>query len=301
MPRAPAFALWVTIAALSGPALAPAGASAQAAPDPLPGVDLGGLTPAQVEVVRRVARDAFCYCGCPHALSGCLREHPGCKHARRMAALAVRLARTGISADEVSRALDDHYAGFERSRRAKLTVEQFGPPLGAPAAPATLVEFSDFTCPFCQLLRPELERFVLENAPRVKLFFKPFPIASHPRAREAAIAGEWARDHGLFWKMHDRLFGQPSQLSDDDLAAAADALGGDAPDLRLALEQGRNAPRVSASQQEARAAGVSGTPTLYLNGRKLALTGAPGDVAETLRLALEEEEEWTRHGGWERD
>jgi len=289
------------VALASAAALAPAGAAAQKPADALPGVDLSGLTPAQVEVVQRVARDEFCHCGCPHTLAGCLREHKSCKHAPRMAALAVRLAGQGMTAGEVLKVLTDYYAGFDRSKRAKLDVKEFGPPLGKAEAPVTIVEFSDFECPYCQALRPELEKFVRENEARVKLYYKPFPIWSHPRAFEAATAAEWSRDKGFFWKMHDELFEHPHALKDDDLAGYASTLGGDPDDLRKALEQGRYKARIAASQAEARGAGLVGTPTMYFDGRRLVLPSAPQDIRDTLRFTLEDEEEWKSHGGWARD
>lgn len=282
--------------------LAPPAADAQGAPEAaLPGVDVSALSPAQVEVVRRVVQDEFCHCGCPHTLAGCLREHAGCKHAPRMASLVVRLAGQGMSAREILKVLTDYYAGFDRPKRASLDVKGFAPPLGNPDAPVAIVEFSDFACPYCQAVRPELERFVLENAARVKLYYKPFPIASHPRAQEAALAGEWARDRGVFWKMHDELFEHPHALADDDLASYAQRVGGDAEDLRSALEQGRNKARIAASLSEARGAGVAGTPTLFVNGRKLTLPASPSEIRESLRFAVEDEEEWMKHNGWARD
>jgi protein-disulfide isomerase len=278
-----------------------ADAPAAAAPLDLPRVDLAGLGRSQLEVVRKVVGDEFCYCGCPHTLAGCLRDHAGCKHAPRMAALVVRLARQGMTAPEVLKTVTAYYAGFDRAKRARLDVREFGPPLGDPAAPVTLVEFSDFTCPYCQAVRPALEAFVRANASRVKLLYKPFPIASHPRALEAAVAGEWARDRGLFWKMHDRLFEAPHALADADLAAHARALGGDADDLLRALAEGRRKDRIAASQAEARAGGLQGTPTFFLDGRRLVLPAAPDDLAEVLRFALEDEEEWRRDGRWAAD
>jgi len=267
----------------------------------LPGIDTSELTPAQLEVVKRVARESFCFCGCPHTLAGCLHGHATCKHAPRMAALVVRLAALNLSAEDLERALLDYYAGFDRAKRAKLDVRAFGPPLGQPDAPVTIVEFSDFTCPFCQALRPELERFVRDHEGRVKLYYKPFPIASHPRAREAAIAGEWARDGGFFWKMHDELFEHPHALSDADLASYASDAGGNPEDLAAALAKGRNEDRILASQAEARAAGLRGTPTLYLDGRRFDLPVGPAQMYEFLEATLVDEEEWTRHQRWDPD
>lgn len=279
-------------AAPAGPSSpAPSAEDAQAV---LPGVDLSGLSPAQRSAVAQFALDEFCFCGCPHTLSGCLREHPGCSHAPRMASQAVRLARGGATKPEILRQTTAYYAAFDR--RAELAVKGFGPALGEESAPIALVEFSDFTCPYCRQFRPQLEAFVEKHAGRVKLYFKPFPIESHPNAVEAAQAAEWAREKGLFWQLHDRLFESPDALSVDDLAAHAAALGGDADDLRAALADGRFRGRIQVSQAEARGAGLKGTPTVFLNGRLLT------DLSEEgLEQALRDEEEWLQHRGWARD
>lgn len=278
-------------AAAEPPTSAPAAADAI-----LPGVDLSALSPDQKEKVLAWAKGEFCYCGCPHGLSQCLREHRSCRHAPRMARLAVRLARSGAKPDELKKAIDDYYSSFDR--RARLDVSQFGPPLGEPSAPVAMVEFSDFTCPYCQLVRPALEAFVKARAGRVKLFYKPFPIESHPGALAAAQAGEWAREKGIFWPMHDAIFGDPSARDADALADLAREAGGDPADLRAALASERYVPRIRASQAEAKAAGLKGTPTIFLNGRMLVI----GDYSEEgLEATLQDEEEWARRGGWERD
>jgi protein-disulfide isomerase len=276
-------------------------ASLAATDDDLPGVDTAALTPAQRQVLLAVVRDEFCHCGCPHTLGGCLKDHKSCKHAPRMASLAARLAGQGLTAGEILKALTEYYAGFEKAKRAKLDVKDFGPPLGDPAAPVAIVEFSDFTCPYCQALRPELEAFVKENASKVRLYYKPFPLSSHARSMEAALTGEWARSKGIFWKMHDHLFTHPQKLSNDDLAAAARAVGGDPDDLSQALASGRDKAKVQASMTEARAAGLAGTPTLYLGGRRLSLPMAPRDAPEVLRFAAEDEQEWAKSSGWAKD
>jgi len=280
----------------------PLRAQQEKAPDVAsPGLDFSVLAPPQLEVARQVLKSSFCYCGCPHTLDGCLREHASCHHARRMASLVLRMARRSMTEVAIEKVLTDYYASFDSHKRARLDVKAFGPPLGSANAKVAIVEFSDFSCPYCQALRPELERFVQENEGRVKLYYKPFPIASHPRAMEAALAVEWARDKGLFWKMHDRLFENASAFSDDDLARQAAASGGDPEDLRKALEEGRNRTRIAASQGEARKAGLEGTPTLYLNGRRLNVPVPAGEMRDILLFTLEDEEEWMGHGGWARD
>jgi protein-disulfide isomerase len=267
-----------------------------AAGEALPEEVTEGLSEEQGALLSGWAQEAFCYCGCPHTVAQCLKEHAGCRHARRMATLAARLVRAGAKKPELARTLDGYYASFDK--RVRLDVSRFGPPLGSPSAPATLVEFSDFTCPYCQLVRPVLESFVQARADRVKLVYKPFPIESHPGALEKAQAGEWAREKGRFWPMHDALFAAAGAHSADELSGLARRLGLDASELRAALEDQRFVPRVRESQAEARAAGIRGTPTLFLNGRMLVLSDLSD---EGLLHTLEDEEEWQQHRGWSRD
>jgi protein-disulfide isomerase len=284
-------------AALGRPAPTPAApAEPPATAAELPAASLEGLAPEQRQVLVDWARRTFCYCGCPHTVSQCLKEHRTCRHAGRMLTLATRLVRAGAKKDELARLVTSYYASFDR--RAKLDVARFGPALGDAAAPVTMVEFSDFTCPYCQLVRSGLEAFVEARKARVKLVYKPFPIESHPGALELAQAGEWARDQDLFWPMHDALFAAPGAHTPEELATIAHDVGGSSSALLAALGDGRYLPKIKASQAEARAAGLKGTPTLFLNGRMLVLMDYSD---EGLEFALQDEEEWVKHGGWQKD
>jgi protein-disulfide isomerase len=264
--------------------------------DALPAAIVEGLSAEQRRVLAGWAKEAFCYCGCPHTLDQCLREHRTCRHAPRMAALGARLVRAGAKKADLGRTVGAYYASFDK--RVRLDVARFGPPLGSPNAPVTLVEFSDFTCPYCQIVRPGLEAFVQARADRVKLVYKPFPIESHPGALEKAQAGEFAREKGRFWAMHDALFEHADAHSVDELADLAAALGLDAAELRAALEDRRFVPKIREAQAEARAAGIRGTPTLFVNGRMLVL---PDFSDEGLDFTVEDELEWQKQRGWERD
>jgi len=293
--------------AAASPASAASPAAASAAPAPPTGpapldwssipatVGAESLPPAQKVVLGRVLEESFCYCGCPHTLLGCLTGHAGCEHAPRMAALAARLAGLGLAASDIQRSLADYYASFDRPKRAKLDVTAFGPPLGDPAAPITIVEFSDFQCPFCKQFRSKLEAFVERNKGRVKLYYKPFPLQNHPRAMEAAEAAEWARDQGIFWAFHDALYENAKALDDDSLAALATRLGKDGEDLKKSLRDQRFRAKVVDAQAEARRAGLPGTPTLYFNGRRHLIP----DFSDTiLEFTVDDEEEWTKANGW---
>jgi protein-disulfide isomerase len=280
------------------PPVQPAGPEPTTPEGLLPGIPLEGLTEAQQQAVAEIAQEEFCYCGCPHTVSQCLRQHGGCHHAKRTARLAVRLALGGLPKAEIQKSLLKYYASFDRPRRARLDLAGFGPPLGDAGAAVTLVEFSDFTCPYCQLMRPVLEKFVAERPGRVKLHFKPFPIESHPNAVEAAQAGEWAREQGIFWAFHDLMFERPHALSSAELVSYAREAGKDGDDLAAALESGRYRYKVEGSQAEARAAGLRGTPTLFFGGR---LHVIPDYSEWMLEFTLQDEEEWQEQQGWSHD
>jgi protein-disulfide isomerase len=289
------------------PAATPVAAAPAAPPAPepttpeglLPGIPLDGLDEGQKAVAARIARDTYVYCGTPHTISQRLRQPDGgCDHAKRMGRLVARLAGAGVGPTELARHVTEYYSSFDPPRRARLELAGFGPPYLDADKGITLVEFSDFTCPYCQLFRPVLEKFVAERAGRVRLFFKPFPIESHPGALELAQAGEWAREKGAFWKMHDALFEDPHAVTGAALSSLARRQGLDGDDLEAALNDGRLLPRVRASQAEARAAGLRGTPTLFFEGRRLAVP----DFSEwMLEFTLQDEEEWQAHRGWSKD
>jgi protein-disulfide isomerase len=291
-------------ACASSPPPAPATARRTSLPpasspeEALPGVDLSALTAPQRRQLADWSQTAFTYCGAPRTVSASLRQGSSCRHAPRMAALAARYAAAGLEGDRLARAVTDYYAAFDGRKRARIDLGPAGPPLGDPAAPVALVEYSDFTCPFCQQVRPMLEKFVEERKGRVRLHFKPYPIESHANALEAAQAVEWARDRGAFWKYHDTLFDNPFAADPDSLVDFAKQLGLDADDLAAALKAERYVARVRASMAEAKAAGITGTPTLFFNGRMFRVP----DFSEAgLEFTLEDEEEWTRTGGWIRD
>lgn len=264
----------------------------------LKGIDLSALTSGQREVVADWARGAFPYCGAPETVAAALQRGSSCRHAPRMARLAVRLAAAGLDRAKLTRAIVDYYSSFDAARRAKLDLQGFGPPLGDAGAPVAIVEFSDFTCPFCQMLRPALEKFVADRPGRVRLQFKPYPLESHANALEAAQAAEWARDRGAFWRMHDTLFDNPYAYDPESLVSFAQQLGLDGADLDAALKSGKYVPKIRGSMAEARAAGLTGTPTLFFNGRMLRETSF---AEPDLEFTLQDEEEWVHNGGWIRD
>lgn len=162
---------------------------------------------------------------------------------------------------------------FLEPQRASLDLAG-APSKGSATAPVTLVEFSDFQCPYCQRINPSLEEIHAAYGDQVRLVFMQFPLASiHPQASKAAEAALCADAQGKFWPMHDALFAQPKQLALGDLKRRADDLGLDTAAFDQCLDGGQTSGEVRRQVAAGRAAGVSGTPTFTVNGRLLELQG----------------------------
>jgi protein-disulfide isomerase len=141
--------------------------------------------------------------------------------------------------------------------------------LGEVDAPVTVVEFGDYECPFCAGAAPVLNELVSSSDGRVRLIFRNFPLFEvHPHALTAALAAESSAASGgekVFWVMHQKLFVHQTRLTDIDLKLYAKAVGAD-PDLAVGEPAQQFAPIVQADYEAGLAAGVAGTPTLFING-----------------------------------
>jgi protein-disulfide isomerase len=143
------------------------------------------------------------------------------------------------------------------------------PVRGPSDAKVTVVVFSDFQCPFCSRVEPAMLQLLTSNPGTVRVAWKHQPLSMHPNAVPAARAAEAARLQGKFWEMHDRLFASQASLSDATYALAARELGLDVARFQAdAASQGVLA-RIAADQSLAGSAGAQGTPTLFLNCRKM--------------------------------
>lgn len=156
---------------------------------------------------------------------------------------------------------------------------------GPADAPATLVEYADFACPFCQRAYPVIERVLAVLGGRVRFVHRHFPVESrHPRALAAALAAEAAGRQGRFWEMHRRLWEARGALSDADLERYAEELGLDLARFRGDLADPALAARIRQERLLGVRSGANGTPTLFLNGVRW--DGDAQDEA-ALQVALE--------------
>jgi len=138
---------------------------------------------------------------------------------------------------------------------------------GDPKAPVTIVEFSDFQCPFCQRVQPTLLELLARYPGKVRIAYRDYALTQiHPRARKAAQASRCAGEQGKFWQYHDMLYADVAKLADADLAANAQALKLDEQKFGACLESGKYGAGVDEDQKLGVNAGVNGTPAFLVNG-----------------------------------
>jgi len=142
------------------------------------------------------------------------------------------------------------------------------PARGPAGAPVTIVEFSDFQCPFCSRITPTLEQVVSKYGNKVRLVFRQFPLPMHPNAAKAAEASLCANEQGKFWEMHDAMFKDQAGLAVDALKSKAAGIAGiNAANFNSCLDSGKETPAVKSDMQAGTKAGVNGTPAMFVNGR----------------------------------
>ncbi|HEY6099855.1 MAG TPA: thioredoxin domain-containing protein [Anaeromyxobacter sp.] len=161
------------------------------------------------------------------------------------------------------------------------------PAKGPADALVTIVESSDFECPFCKRVIPTLKQLEDAYPGKLRFVFKHNPLPFHPRAMPSALAAEAARAEGgdaKFWAMHDALFAAPSLDPAAIEKAAADARV-DVAKVKDAVASAKHRDRIERDQRLAQSVGATGTPTFFINGRKL--TGA--QPLEAFRAIVDEE------------
>jgi protein-disulfide isomerase len=168
------------------------------------------------------------------------------------------------------------------------------PMRGPKDAKVTIVEYSDFQCPFCSRVYVTLENDVLKAyGDKVRFVFKNYPLTSiHPWAEDAAVASEcaFAQGNDKFWAMYDGLFTQQSDITQENLkekAAAIATKGGmDVAKFQECLEGKKSLDAVKADESEATALGVNSTPTFFINGRRLSGAQTPDGFRQMIDQEL---------------
>jgi protein-disulfide isomerase len=189
---------------------------------------------------------------------------------------------TGSKKQERAR---DYFAELKKNANVQITLPEpprppverkevaaTGPAKGPDSAPVTIVEFSDFQCPFCSRAIKTVDEVMKAYPDKVKLVFRQFPLEFHKEAPKAAEAALCAADQNKFWEFHDTLFANQSALQPDKLKEHAKTVGLDTAKFNKCLDSGEKAAAVKTDQEAGQKVGVNGTPAFFING--ILLSGA---------------------------
>lgn len=143
------------------------------------------------------------------------------------------------------------------------------PSLGGKDAPVTIVEFSDFQCPFCRAAENSIKQVREKYGDKVRLVYLDFPLSFHPHAMDAARAGRCAGAQDKFWQYHDAIFADQAKLGAADLKATAKKIGLNTKEFTACFDKKKYDAEIRKDQEQGTSLGVTGTPTFFINGRQL--------------------------------
>ncbi len=167
--------------------------------------------------------------------------------------------------------LKTKYGVITHLQPLRIKVATEGHPTHGPAdAPVTIVEFSDFECPYCQAMLGTIRNVQETYGENIRLVYRQFPLNSiHPNAQKAAEASLCANDQGRFWEMHDLMFEDQRGLSVEALTMKAESLELDGSTFEKCLTSNKYAEQVKQDVMDGTVLGVTGTPAVFVNGRPL--------------------------------
>lgn len=214
------------------------------------------------------------------------------------------IAISSITAEEVKRdraSVDEKLKAFYMQSLHRIDVNPEWAVWGNPDAKVTIVEFSEYQCPFCRVAAFNVKPYLHEFKDDVRYYFVNYPLDSscndqmkrqmHPLACFAAKAGICMQGLGKFWKFHDKLFRDQSKLSRKRIMDIAESMGANSDELQRCIESSETDSRVRQEIKAGQDIYVTGTPSLFLDGRKLKYWRDP----KFLRAAIESEIERTEH------
>ncbi|MDP3900057.1 MAG: DsbA family protein [bacterium] len=177
---------------------------------------------------------------------------------------------TDIAGEKVANAEDNQPSNPEEPQKTSFNISSSDHIRGNVDAKVTIVEFSDFQCPFCSRFHETMKQVMTEYSDDVRWVYKHFPLDSlHPEARPSAMASECAAEQGKFWEYGDKLIENQASLSTDTYKSIAVELGLNTSQFNTCLDTQKYADKVEQDYQEGLAKGVRGTPGNFVNGSSL--------------------------------
>jgi len=247
------------------------------------GLSMDGLSDAQKVTVMQALNERTCECGCGlGSFAVCVKKDTACPRSPKIVKQAFEMAKQGKSLTDILAYVDQENPkkGAAASPAAaasgpgskNVSIPAHAPRKGPKNAKVTIVEFSDFQCPFCSRVNPALKEIGEKYPNDVAVVFVNQPLSFHAQARPAAKAFLVAHKQGKGWEMHDKLFANQQALTPENFATWAKELGLDTGKFTKDMTDPATEKDIAEDQALANSVGATGTPTFFVNGRQL--TGA---------------------------
>jgi len=246
------------------------------------GISFDGLTPEQKVTALQALNERDCECGCGMGkIAGCLKKDPNCPRSPNLARVAIDMAKQGKGLGAILAAIDDKQkptGGSAPSGGAapdagskKIVPFSHDQRRGAKATKVTMVEFSDFQCPFCKRAEPTVKTVLDKYGKDLALVWMNQPLPFHDHAMDAATAFQAAARQGAdkAWKLHDKMYENNTALTRADIEKYAGDVGLNVAKWKKDWDDPKIKDEVSQDMKVGTAAGANGTPTFFINGRQL--------------------------------
>ena len=236
------------------------------------GIDFKGLNAAQKKVAVQTLHDLDCSCKCGMKVDTCRTADPSCSYSKGLADTVLESAKKGMNESDslaAAQASPWGHTNLPKLLNDPVSIPVTGSPATGPAsASITMVEFSDFQCPYCATAVGQIANVMKAYPGQIKLIFKQYPLETHPQAAFAAAASLAADKQGKFWPMYDGLFAHRDDLSKASILALAKSLGLNMAKFEADADSTEVREAIVRDVQDGDHAGVEGTPTIFVNGQR---------------------------------
>ena len=238
-------------------------------------VDWTGLSDAQKKTALKVMNENDCNCGCKMTIAVCRERDSSCRRSLIFSRTVIDALREGKPEPEVVKVLKAKSATFVEAKLPEdqgtvYNIDVTGSPARGPKeARVVIVEFSDFQCPFCAGMQSTLDQVLKAFPKEVKLVYKQFPLNIHQYARQAAVASLAANAQGKFWPLHDKMFQNFSAINEENIKKWVKEVGINQAEFEKAMQSGKHEAQVQKDLADGAAARVLGTPTMFVNGKRV--------------------------------
>jgi protein-disulfide isomerase len=272
-------------------------------------VSLAGLSESQKVTVMQALNERDCECGCGMGkIAGCLKKDPNCPRSPNMAKLAIDMVKDGKALPAILAAIDEKQKPAPGAQKPAAAEPPAGPKKISPfahdlrrgqkATKVTIVEFSDFQCPFCKRAEPTVKAVLDKYGKDVSLVWMNQPLPFHEHAMDAATAFQAAarQSPDKAWALHDKMYENNTALARTDIEAYAKGVGLDINRFKKDWDDPKIKAEVDQDSKAGTAAGANGTPTFFINGNQLVGAQPQGSFESIIDAQIKKADELLKKG-----